>query len=139
LLRRLFALTIAAVTAAIALSIPTTFAQSSNSDDVAKVRSKVQELSLNRDQKIEVKLKDSTKFKGNISNVSPDSFSLTEAKTAKTETFNYAEVAQVKKSGGGLSTKTWLILGGVAAGVVTTWIIVKPAVCDGGAQTRGIC
>jgi len=55
------------------------------------------------------------------------------------ETITYTDVVDVKKSGGGLSTKSWLIIGGVAAGVVTTWIIVKPAVCDGGAQTRGIC
>jgi hypothetical protein len=32
-----------------------------------------------------------------------------------------------------------LIVGGIAAGAITTWLIVKPAVCDGGAQTRGVC
>ena len=32
-----------------------------------------------------------------------------------------------------LQVKTWLIVGGIAAGAVTTWLIVKPAVCDGGA------
>lgn len=137
--RRFVALTLAAATFALALSIPTTHAQSSDAD-LVKVKSKVQELSLNRDQAVEVKLKDSTKFKGNISNVTPDSFTVIHSKTAQSQTFSYNEVAQVKKSGGGgLSTKTWLILGGVAAGVVTTWLIVRPAVCDGGAQTRGVC
>jgi hypothetical protein len=139
LLKRFIALTLAAAVGTVALSVPTLAQASSTENDAAKVRIKVQELSLNRDQKVEVKLKDSTKFKGNISNVAPDSFSVTEEKTAKTTTFTYAEVAQVKKSGGGISTKTWLILAGVGAGVVTTWLIVKPAVCDGGAQTRGIC
>jgi hypothetical protein len=140
LLKRYFAITLAAVVLAVGLSIPTASAQSVSGDqDAAKVRSDVQRLSINRDQKVEVKLKDTTKIKGNITNVSPDSFTVTDPKTARPETLSYAEVAQVKKAGGGLSTKTWLILGGVAAGVVTTWLIVKPAVCDGGAQTRGIC
>jgi len=40
---------------------------------------------------------------------------------------------------GGLSTKSWIIIGGAAAGTIITWLIVKPAFCDGGAQTRGIC
>lgn len=131
LLQRFIALTLTIVFASV------TFAQSSA--ELNKVRAKVQELSLNRDQKVEVKLKDSTKFKGNITNVTPDSFTVSEPKTGSDQIFTYAEVAQVKKSGGGLSTRSWLIIGGVAAGVVTTWLIVKPAVCDGGAQTRGIC
>ena len=138
MLRRFIALTLAAFVCAVTLSIPT-LANDNPQDDTVKIRSKVQELSLNRDQKVEVKLKDTTKFKGTISNVSPDSFTITDSKSARTQTFSYTEVEQVKKSGGGLSTKTWLILGGVAAGVVTTALIVKPAVCDGGAQTRGLC
>lgn len=131
LFRKFVALALTIVFATVA------FAQSSA--EMNKVRAKVQELSLNRDQKVEVKLKDSTKFKGNITNVTPDSFTVSEPKTGSDQTFSYGEVAQVKKSGGGLSTKTWLIIGGVAAGTVATWLIVKPAVCDGGAQTRGIC
>jgi hypothetical protein len=131
LFRKFVALVLTIVFATVA------FAQSSA--EMNKVRAKVQELSLNRDQKVEVKLKDSTKFKGNITNVTPDSFTVSEPKTGSDQTFSYVEVAQVTKSGGGLSTKTWLIIGGVAAGTVATWLIVKPAVCDGGAQTRGIC
>ena len=102
-----------------------------------KVRSKVQELSVSRDKKVEVKLRDTTKYKGYITAVESDSFTVADAKTSIPQKFSYSE--EVKKSGGGISTKTWLIIGGVAAGSITTWLIVKPALCDGGAQTRGIC
>lgn len=120
------------------LSFPTTtFAQTDI--DAAKTRSKVQTLSANRDKKVEVKLRDNTKYKGHISEVESDSFTLTESKTGTSQKFAYSEVDDVKKVGGGISTKTWLIIGGVAAGSITTWLIVKPAVCDGGAQTRGLC
>lgn len=29
--------------------------------------------------------------------------------------------------------------GAVVAGAAITWVIVKPVLCDGGAQTRGPC
>ena len=32
-----------------------------------------------------------------------------------------------------------LIGGAVAGGLIVGWLIVKPALCDGGAQTRGLC
>jgi len=107
--------------------------------DAEQTRSKVQALSVNRDKKIEVKLHDKTNYKGYITAVETDSFTLKEAKTSNLQKFSYAEVEDVKKVGGGISTKTWIIIGGVAAGSITTWLIVKPAFCDGGAQTRGIC
>lgn len=123
---------------ALDFSIPMTASAQSNAD-LEKNRSKVQTLSVNRDKKVEVKLKDKTKYKGYISTVESDSFTLTDSKNSNPQKFSYAEVEDVKKIGGGLSTKTWLIIGGAAAGSVATWLIVKPAVCDGGAQTRGIC
>lgn len=96
-------------------------------------------LAVDRDKKVEVKLRNKTKVKGFITSVDQDAFVVSNSSTGSTETIAYADVVDVKKTGGGFSTKSWLILGGVAAGVVTTWLIVKPAVCDGGAQTRGIC
>lgn len=106
--------------------------------EVQKTRSKVQELSTDRDKKVEVKLRDNTKYKGYITGVEADSFTFSDEKS-QTQKFNFSEVQSVKKSGGGISTKTWLIIGGIAAGSIITWAIVKPAVCDGGAQTKGIC
>ena len=88
---------------------------------------------------VEVKFRDRTKAKGYITSVEPVSFTLRDPKTGASQSIAYSEVESISKASDGVSTKTWLIIGGVAAGVVTTWLIVKPAVCDGGAQTRGIC
>ena len=107
--------------------------------DVGKTHAKVQTLSANRNQLVEVKFRDKTKMKGYITSVEPVSFTLRDAKSNASQSVAYSEVDNITKASGGISTRTWLIFGGVAAGVVTTWLIVKPAVCDGGAQTRGIC
>jgi hypothetical protein len=115
------------------------FAVAQTNVDLEKTRAKVRELSADSDKKVEVKLRDNTKYKGYITAVEPDSFTFSDEKTSQAQKFNYSEVQSVKKAGGGISTKTWLIIGGVAAGSIITWAIVKPAFCDGGAQTRGIC
>ena len=113
-------------------------AQSVNADVATKIRANVQSLSVNRDQKVEVRLRDKTKLKGLITSVEADSFNITDSKNGSSETIAYADVVQVKKASKGFSTK-WLILGGVGAAAIVTWIVVKPAVCDGGAQSRGVC
>ncbi len=107
--------------------------------EIEKVRAKVQVLSTSKDSQVEIKFHDKTKVKGYITAVEPVSFTLRDPKDGKSQTIGYAEVDSVSKVSGGVSTKTWLIIGGVAAGAVTTFLIVKPAICDGGAQTRGIC
>lgn len=109
------------------------------SHSVDKTRSKVQTLSAKRDKQIEVKLHDKTKIKGYIVSVDSDSFTVAGSSTATSQKVLYTDVDEVKQVSNGFSAKTWLILGGVAAGTVATWLIVKPAVCDGGAQSRGIC
>lgn len=121
-----------------ALSLPTT-ATAQSTPDVEKTRAKVQVLSASKDSQVQVKFRDKTKIKGYIASVEPASFTLKDAKAGTSQSIAYSEVESVSKADGGVSTKTWLILGGVAAGAVTTWLIVKPAVCDGGAQTRGVC
>lgn len=46
----------------------------------------------------------------------------------------------MKKPGGGLSTRTWVIIGAAAAAAVIVGVtVIKPVLCDGGAQTRGLC
>ena len=107
--------------------------------ETEKVRAKVQVLSTSRDSQVEVKFRDKTKIKGYINAVEPVSFTLRDPKSGAVQSIAYSEVDSVSKASSGVSTKTWLIIGGVAAGVATTWLIVKPAVCDGGAQTRGVC
>ena len=114
-------------------------AQAQSSAEIEKVRAKVQTLSASKDTQVEVKFRDRTKLKGYIESAEPVTFKLRDPKLGTTQSIAYSEVDNVSKAGSGISTKTWLIVGGVAAGAVTTWLIVKPAVCDGGAQTRGIC
>lgn len=105
--------------------------------ETAKVRSRVNELGVGA--RVETKLRDTTKIKGRIIAVEADRFSVIDEKASVDRTLRYDEVAEVKKSGGGLSAKHWIIIGSAVAGAAVTWAIVKPAICDGGAQTRGPC
>ncbi|HEV2802419.1 MAG TPA: hypothetical protein VGW12_18250 [Pyrinomonadaceae bacterium] len=90
--------------------------------------------------RVEVKLRDETKLKGYVSAAGADSFTVADARTGASRVVAYKEVAQVKRQGNGLSTMTKVLIGGaVAAGAIIGWQVLKPAVCDGGAQTRGIC
>ena len=114
-------------------------ASAQSTADVEKIRARVQVLSASKDAQVEVKFRDKTKVKGHIVAVEPVSFTLRDPKDGKSQSITYSEVDTVSKASSGVSTKTWLILGGIAAGAVTTWLVVKPAVCDGGAQTRGVC
>lgn len=115
-------------------------AQSAQDDQLTtKARAHVSKLSAGRNDRVEVKLRDNTTLKGRISDAGQETFTLTDAKTGAQQTIAYSEVARVKKAGGGISTRTWLTIAGVAAGAVITWIVVKPALCDGGAQSRGPC
>lgn len=109
------------------------------SAEVEKIRGQVQILSAGKDSLVEVRFRDKTKVKGYIASVESVSFTLKDPKDGKLQSITYSEVDRVTKANTGVSTKTWLIIAGVAAGAVTTWLVVKPAVCDGGAQTRGIC
>ena len=138
MIKKYLAITLSAILTAISFGLPaTTKAQSTS--DTNQIRAKVQTLATSKDSQVQVKFRDKTKLKGYIESVDPVSFTLRDSKNGTTQSIAYSEVESVSKASDGVSTKTWLILGGVAAGAVTTWLIVKPAVCDGGAQTRGIC
>jgi hypothetical protein len=114
-------------------------AQSQLDSRAAKVRSDVLKLGAGDKAGVEVKLRDSSKVKGYIGETTEDSFTLVDSKNGSDQRIAYADVEKVKKAGGGFSSRSWLILGAAVAGAVATWIIVKPALCDGGAQTRGPC
>ena len=105
----------------------------------AKSRAKVAKIGVGQNAKVEVKLRDESRIKGYVSEVHQDSFTVVERETGVSRSVGYADATEVKRSGGGLSTKGWAIIGAAAAGAIVTWIVVKPAICDGGAQTRGIC
>jgi hypothetical protein len=132
------AVALSVIVTALGLGLPAT-ATAQSATEIDKIRAKVQTLSAAKDSQVQVKFRDQTKLKGYIQSVEPVSFTLRDPKDGKTQSVLYSEVESVSKASGGVSTKTWLIIGGVAAGAVTTWLIVKPAVCDGGAQSRGIC
>lgn len=122
----------------LALGFQPVNAQSGETDQLAS-RARAEVSSLGTGKRVEVKLRDNTKIKGVIIEATENSFSLADSKSATERTVAYTDVAQVKKAGSGGSWKPWGIIAGVAAGAIVTWIIVKPALCDGGAQTRGPC
>lgn len=106
---------------------------------VEKLRARVQKIGVGRNARVEVKLRDNTQLKGYISAAEQDSFTVTDSRTGSTRTVSYADSSSVKKAGGGLSAKSWIILGAAVVGTAVTWVIIKPVLCDGGAQTRGPC
>ena len=138
MIKKHLAIALSMIVTAVSFGLPATAIAQTNVD-VEKVRAKMQLLSASKDSQVEVKFRDKTKVKGYIASVDPVSFTLKDPKDGRLQSITYSEVDSVSKASNGISTKTWLILGGVAAGAVTTWLIVKPAVCDGGAQTRGLC
>ncbi len=135
--KKYLAITLSVIITALSFGLPAT-ASAQSTAEIEKIRARVQTLSTSKDSQVQVKFRDRTKVKGYIESVEPVSFKLRDPKDGTSQSIAYSEVESVSKADG-ISTKTWLILGGVAAGAVTTWLIVKPAVCDGGAQTRGIC
>ena len=136
LLKRSFSAVFLLIVSAALCGVPVVSAQGTVDLRTAKVRSKVESLGI--PARVEVKLHDKTKRQGQLSGTDSDSFYLDNQAGGKTKLL-YSEVSEVKKEGGGWSTKHWIIVGAVTVGLVTTWAIVKPALCDGGAQTRGPC
>jgi hypothetical protein len=124
---------------AVAINFPASAQTKKDLQQAEKARVAVLRLGTGETARVEVKLRDQSKVSGYISEAGQDSFKVTNPKTNSTETLSYADVLEVKKPGGGLSTKTWLIIGGAAAGAVIVGLALKPAVCDGGAQTRFPC
>ena len=138
MIKRHLAIALSAIITAMSLAFPAT-ASAQTTTQIDKIRAEVQVLAASKDLQVQVKFRDDTKLKGYIDSVDPVSFKLRDPKNGTSQSIAYSEVESVNKASSGVSTKTWLIVGGIAAGAITTWLIVKPAVCDGGAQTRGVC
>ena len=132
------AIALSLILTALSFGFPAT-ATAQSTTEIQKIRAKVQTLAAGKDSQVQVKFRDQTKLKGYIDSVEPVTFTLRDPKGGTSQSIAYSEVESVSKAGDGISTKTWLIVGGVAAGAVTTWLLVKPAVCDGGAQSGGPC
>ena len=110
-----------------------------NDPRVVRVRMDVMKMGVGEKARVEVKLRDERKLKGYIEEAREDSFTVVDSTNGSNQRIAYANVDKVKKAGSGFSTRSWIILGAAVVGAVATWIIVKPALCDGGAQTRGPC
>ena len=105
-----------------------------------EARARVARLGTGRDARVEVRLRDNTRLKGYVSAAEEDAFTITDSKTGTSRRVAYANVTQISKQGNGLSARTKVLIGAaVAAGLLVGWQIVKPALCDGGAQHRGPC
>lgn len=138
--RPIFAMMLAAVILFTGFGLQTVGAQAANDAQATeKIRTKVQKIGVGGNARVEVKLRDNTQMKGYISDADQDSFTVVDSMSGSRNKLAYTDTSSVKKAGGGISTKTWIILGAAAVGAIVTWVIVKPALCDGGAQTRGPC
>lgn len=135
MLRRTLAIMISGILLSSALGHQTARAQAQESNRPAeKARAAVQKLGADAKTRVEVRLQDGTELKGSINAAGEDTFTLTDSKTGAPRTLAYADVAQVKKSGGGLSARTWVIIGAAAAAAVIVGVtVIQPVLCDGGA------
>jgi hypothetical protein len=140
MLKRTFAIMLSGIFLVTAFGLQNVLAQTRNDTQaVEMMRARVQKIGVGPNARIEVNLRDKTQLKGYISSADQESFTVTDRKTGSTRIVSYADASGVKKPGAGLSSKTWIILGVAVVGTIVTWVIVKPALCDGGAQTRGPC
>jgi hypothetical protein len=135
MLRKTLAIMVSGILLSLALGYQPARAQAqATTGSAEKARAAVQKIGVGSQRRVEVKLLDGTRLKGSISAAGDDTFTITEAKTGAPRTLAYAEVAGVKKPGGGLSTRSWII---IAAAAVTTVIVgvtvIEPILCDGGA------
>lgn len=87
----------------------------------AQVKAGITRLGVGRDTRVEVKLWDKTKLKGYLSEVTTDTFAVTDLKTGATTTVAYPEVTQVK--GNNLSTGAVIAIS-VAAAVGVTLLVI---------------
>jgi hypothetical protein len=140
LFKRILIIVLAVAIAGTSSGLHSSLAQTSVNADAVKARTKVDQIGTGSNARVEVKLKDGSKAKGYINAINDNSFTVTDSKTGVTATIAYTDVVEVKKSsGGGLSSRSWIIIGAAAAGAIVTWLVVKPAFCDGGAQSRFPC
>ena len=114
-------------------------ARTTSDQATEKIKTKVQKMGTGTNAKVEVRLRDNSQMRGYITDSNQDSFTMFDKNSGASKTVSYADATSVKKSSGAFSTKRLIIIGAVAAGVGITWLIVKPAFCDGGNVTRGPC
>jgi hypothetical protein len=134
-MKRTLALMLSSIFAIGAMGFHASRAQTATDNKaIEKIRTKVAKIGIGPKARVETTLRDGTKLRGYVSAADPDSFTVTNHNTGNTRDLSYSEVAEVKKAGGGLSARTWFILGGAAAAAtIVGFTVLKPVLCDGGA------
>ncbi len=102
-----------------------TLARNSGKDKVLtveEIKAKIAKLGTGKKAKAQIKLRTGEKIKGFVDSAGDDSFAFTERDTKQTKTIAYADVVEVKKSGG-LSTGAKIAIG-LGIGVVVLAIVV---------------
>lgn len=133
--RRAFAVIISGILLFSAVGYRPALAQTPEANRAAEeTRAAVQRIGVGTKTRVEVRLNDGTKLKGPVSAAGDDTFTVTDSKTGQSRTVAYADVARVKKAGGGLSARSWIIIGAAAATAVIVGVtVIEPILCDGGA------
>ena len=133
MLKKLLIITLVGLLCLMSPNSQPTYAQSAQAAQTAKkIRAEIAKLG--QGARVEVRFRDQTKLKGQISQIADHSFTLTDSATGAPHVLNYADIAQVKKPGKGLSARTWNIVGVAAAAAVIIGVtVIKPVLCDGGA------
>ncbi len=102
-----------------------TLGRSSGKDKVPtveQIKAKIAKLGTGKKAKAQIKLRTGEKIKGFVSSAGDDSFAFTERDSKQTKTIAYADVVEVKKSGG-LSTGAKIAIG-LGIGVAVLAIVV---------------
>ena len=134
MLKRIIAVIVSGFVITATMAFHNVHGQTPNDQAVQKIRTKVYKIGIGPRARVEAKLHDNSKVKGYVSEAGQDSFTITNSNTGSTRSVNYTDVAEIKKPGSGLSTRTWIIMAGVAtAGAIVGLTVIKPVVCDGGA------
>ncbi len=137
--KKAFAIILSGILLSTIFGAPSASAKDADSTrQVSAVKAKVQNIGVGERARVEVKMRDDSKVKGYVSAAGEDTFTVTDSKTGAARTLNYADVAKVSKPGSS-TRKTIIISAAVAAGVVVAIIFARESLCDGGAQSRGIC
>lgn len=95
-----------------------------------KVKAGILKLGVGETTRVDVKLKDKTRLTGYLSEISDDSFAVTDLKSGESRTVAYPDVVQVK--GNNLSTGAKITIAvAIIVGVAIVLYLVKGAFCDG--------
>ena len=99
-----------------------------------ETRAAVRRLGVGTKTRVEVRLQDGSRLSGSVTAAGEDTFTIADSKTGQTRVLAYTDVTRVKKAGGGLSPRTWVIIGAAAAAAVIVGVtVIEPVLCDGGA------